>query len=208
MQHLEDVAAPAIPAELLERRLALVEHRVAANRLAPEDARRLREEATWRRDDFGAALDKADKLTEDMLLYFDATPGDEETASLMDHVRVRLAREGRLELSTAVRRSAPLAAAPRQRARPRGRASRRTARTSRSSDDGPEPPPRPLTGRERSYLKLKIDELVRARLATLKECTSCGRDLPRGAFRPARSTCTDCEITARTERRHAKAVAA
>ena len=139
-----DVTAPAVPAELIELRLGWIDRRVAQNRLDKADADRLRNEALWRIDDFGAALDEADKLHEDMILYFRAEPADEETADLFERVRARLARQGRLRvLNPSSRRGSPSRPAPRQRVRPRERraGARSRSRAPTGSDDGPEPPP-------------------------------------------------------------------
>jgi hypothetical protein len=77
------------------------------------------------------------------------------------------------------------------------RSSARTRARARGPDDD-----RPrLTGALRDGLRHKISDAVAARIAATKVCEDCCLELPRTAFRPARRTCTDCEIDARLARR-------
>ena len=58
-----------------------------------------------------------------------------------------------------------------------------------------------MTGLERHVIRCAIDEAVRLRIATHRECTRCSRELVLSEFSNGRRWCKTCEAIRVRERR-------
>jgi hypothetical protein len=147
-----------------------------------------------------AAINRGDLDEARRLLQALAPPPRELTRTLERRINTALRRAARTR---------PPAAPHAVRAVQRPREQRAVSRPRARAPDDDRPRRRaPLDEEERRGLRRLIHRARFAWIEASKECTSCGLELPREAFRPNRRTCTDCEISARVERRHASAVAA